>query len=74
MQLTRPSVNYAQDWLDHSSILVLCGREKGFSLDVIPRGGSQQPFYCVLGHFRHGDTQPTEQLGDPSASLLLTSE
>ena len=26
--------------------------------------GSQQPFPWVLGHFRHGDTQPTEQLGD----------
>ena len=52
--LTRPSVNYAKDWLD--------------------LWGSQQPFSCVFGHFRHGDKQPTEQLGDPRASLLLTSE
>ena len=32
-------------------------------------GGRQQPFSCVLGHFRHGHEQP----GDPRASLLLTS-
>ena len=37
--------------------------------------GSQQPFSCVFGHFRHGgDKQSTKQPGDPSASLLLTSE
>ena len=35
--------------------------------------GSQQPFSCLLGHFRHGDNKPTKQLGDPSASVLLTS-
>ena len=23
--------------------------------------GSQQPFLCVLGHFRHSDTQPNKQ-------------
>ena len=34
---------------------------------------SQQPFACVLGHFRHGDEQTNEQPGDPRASLLLTS-
>ena len=52
--LTRPSVNYAKDWLD--------------------LWGSQQPFSCVFGHFRHSDKQPTEQPGDTRASLLLTSE
>ena len=37
-------------------------------------GGSQQPFFCVLGHFRHGDKRTNErQPGDPSASLPLTS-
>ena len=24
-------------------------------------GGSQQPFFCVLGHFRHGDKQTNNQ-------------
>ena len=36
-------------------------------------GGRQQPFSCVLGHFRQGDKQTNEQPGEPSASLLLTS-
>ena len=35
--------------------------------------GSQQPFFCVLGHFCHGDEQTNEQPGDPRASLPLTS-
>ena len=29
--------------------------------------------FCVFSHFRHGDERTTEQPGDPSASLLLTS-
>ena len=37
-------------------------------------GRSQQLFFCVFSHFRHGDDQTNEQPGDPSASLLLTSE
>ena len=36
-------------------------------------GRSQQLFVCVFSHFRHGDERTTEQPGDPSASLLLTS-
>ena len=36
-------------------------------------GQSQQLFVCVFSHFRHGDERTTEQPGDPSASLLLTS-
>ena len=70
---TWPSVNYAKDWLDHSFLsLVLSSLEKSFTLDVITRG-SQHPFSCVLGHFRHGDERTNNQPGDPSASLLLTS-
>ena len=41
-------------------------------------GRSQQLFFCVFSHFRHGDERTnkrtTNQPGDPSASLLLTSE
>ena len=33
--------------------------------------GSQQPFSCVLGHFRHGDNQTHNRTTDPSASQLL---
>ena len=37
-------------------------------------GRIQQLFVCVFSHFRHGDNnQTTNQPGDPSASLLLTS-
>ena len=57
------------------SFLFLClvWPGKGFILDVITRG-SQQPFSCVLGHFRRGDERTNKQQGDPSASLLLTGE
>ena len=51
-----------------SSFLVWCSLEKGFTLDLTTRGQSTTVSY-VLGHFWHGD-----QPGDPSASLLLTSE
>ena len=45
--------------------------KKSFTLDVITRG-SQRPFSCVFGHFRHDDDkQSTKQSVDPSASLLL---
>ena len=33
---TRPSVNYAKDWLDHSFLSP--GLKKSFTLDVITRG------------------------------------
>ena len=37
--LTRPSVNYAKDWLDQSFLFPgLVESEKGFTLDVITRG------------------------------------
>ena len=52
--------------------------EKGFTLfgcdHLGPIGGSQQPFPCVLSHFRYGDEQTNKQPVDSSASLLLTSE
>ena len=58
---------------NYSSVLVWTA--KGFQIWVRTLGGSQQPFSCVLSHFRHGDLQHiTEQLGDPRGSLLLTSE
>ena len=35
--------------------------------------GQSTIIFCVLGHFRHGNTQPNDnQQGDPSARLLLT--
>ena len=34
---------------------------KRVSLWMWPRGGSQQPFSCVLGHFPHGDKQTNER-------------
>ena len=40
-------------------------------------GRSQQLFFCVFSHFRHGEQpndQMTKQPDDPRASLLLTSE
>ena len=40
-------------------------------MDVITMDGSVNNHFPVLGHFRHGDNN---QLGDPRASLLLTSE
>ena len=54
----RPSVNYAKDWLDQ--LFLFSGLEK-VSPWMWPLGGSQQPFSCILGHFRHGDTQPNKQ-------------
>ena len=62
---TRPSFNYAKDWLGQFFLipgLVWSGKEYP----------NQQPFSCVLGHFWRGNNQPNNQPGDPS--LLLTSE
>ena len=48
---------------------------KGYHLWMWSLWGSQhQPFTYVLGHLRHGDNRTNEQLGDPRASLLLTSD
>ena len=43
---------------------------------VVITGGSQKKSSFVLGHFRHGDNQPTEQTAGfyPSASLFSSSE
>ena len=45
-------------WTKYSSFLVW---KKSFTLDVWSLGGTQQPFSCELGHFRHGDNQPNKQ-------------
>ena len=42
--ITRPSVNYANDWLDHS--FHVPGLEKGFTLDVITRAQSTSISMC----------------------------
>ena len=63
---TRPSVNYAKDWLGQLFLIPgLVSSGKGYHLWMWSLWGSQQPFSCVLGHFRHVDTQPTNQV--PSA-------
>ena len=55
---TRPSVNYAKDGLDQSLPITGLGwSKKRCHLWMWALWGSQQPFSCVLGHFRHGDTQ-----------------
>ena len=51
----------------------LCKRLAG-QIIVIIRGAFSNHFFCVLGHFGHGDEQTNKQLGSPRASLLLTSE
>ena len=55
-------------WTNYSYFLVWCG--KGFQLFILPLGGRQQPFSCVLGHFRHCDNRTNKQPCDPSASVL----
>ena len=61
---TRPSVNYAKDWLDQ---LLLIPLEKGIIYGCDHNYGSVNNHFPVLGHFRHGDDN---QPGDPRASLL----
>ena len=69
---TRPSVNYAKDWL--GQLFLIPGLEKGYiSPMVMITMGQSTAISCVLRHFRHDDNQPTKQPGDPIASLLLTS-
>ena len=53
IKTTRPSVNYAKDWLDqliighYSSFMVWSGLEKGITLDVIAKGLSTTIFMCI---------------------------
>ena len=78
IQRKRPSVNYAKDWHDQLFLIRdLVWSGKGYHLWMLSLWGSRQPFFCVFGHFRHGDTQTIEQTknnqpGDPRASLLST--
>ena len=59
---TRPSVNYAKDWLDQLFFISgLAWSGKGYHLWMWSVRGSQQPFSCVLGHFRLGDNQMTKR-------------
>ena len=70
---TRTSVNNAKDWLDQL-FLIPCLKRGITYMNVITMGQSTT-ISCSLGHFRHCDKHPTTgQLGDPRASLLLTSE
>ena len=63
LKLTRPSVNYAKDWLDHSFLFPgLVWFEKRVLFWIWSLGGSQQPFFCVLGHFRHGHEQTNNRV------------
>ena len=56
----------------YSLFLFWPGLGKGTTYSFDHHGAAD--YHCVLGHFRHGDKQPTEQPGDPRASLPLTSE
>ena len=73
---TRPSVNYAKHWLDQLFLIsgLVWSGKCIYHLWMWSLRDSQQPFFCVFGQFRHGDTQPTNQPGDPCASLPLICE
>ena len=62
---TRPSVNYAKDWLDQSFLFPgLVWRGKGFHLGCDHYGPVNNHFplhSCVLCHFWHGGTQMNKQ-------------
>ena len=63
MDQTRPSVNYAKDWLGQLFLFPgLVWSWKGFQLWMWSLGGSQQPFSCLLGHFWHGDNRTTNRV------------
>ena len=63
LQKTRPSANYAKDWLDQLfPIPGLVWRGKGYHLWMWSTSESEKPFPCVLGHFRHGDEQATNRV------------
>ena len=71
---TRPNVNYAKDWLNHSFLCPgLVWSQKEFHFGCDHQGAVNNHFPVYWGLFRHGDEQPNNQPGDPSASLLLTS-
>ena len=75
---TRPSFNYAKDWLDQLLLipgLVLSGREKGITYGSGHYGAVNNHFtvyWAIFGMVtnKHQNTQPV----DPRASELLTSE
>ena len=67
---TRPNVNYAKDWLNHSFLCPgLVWSQKEFHFECDHQGAVNNHFPVYWGLFRHGDEQPTYQPGDPSASL-----
>ena len=67
---TRPNVNYAKDWLNHSFLCPgLVWSQKEFHFGCDHQGAVNNHFPVYWGLFRHGDEQPTYQPGDPSASL-----
>ena len=46
---------------NYSSLMILSGLEKGYHPWIWSLLGSRQPFFCVFGHFWHGDTRTIEQ-------------
>ena len=78
IKTTRPSVNYAKDWLDQLLLipgLVLSGREKGIAYGSDHYGAINNHFtvyWAIFGMVtnKHPNTEPV----DPRASELLTSE
>ena len=59
---TRPSVNYAKDWLDQFFLIpgqVWSG--KGYHLWMSSLWGTQKTFSCALGHFQHGEERTNKR-------------
>ena len=72
-ETTRPSVNFAKDWLDQ--LFHIFGLGKGTSYGCDHSRAVNNHFSVHLAIFGTVTTKrTTKQLGDPSASLLLTSE
>ena len=59
---TRPNVNYAKDWLNHSFLCPgLVWSQKEFHFGCDHQGAVNNHFPVYWGLFRHGDEQPTYQ-------------
>ena len=71
---TRPSVNYAKDWLDHSFPFPgLIWSEKEFYVGYDYYGAVNNHFpvyWAIFGMVTSKNKRTTKQPGDPSASLL----
>ena len=76
LKCTRPSVNSAKDWFGQLFLFPgWSGLEKGFNYGCDQQGAVNSHFPVYMAIFGKVTTErTTKQPGDPSASLLLTSE